>query len=56
MAKEVLKLSAADQQWLCLLSICVVILDTLPIEVQRRIINASVKHGDIRVIIVLAAA
>jgi hypothetical protein len=50
-----LKLSAADQLWLCLLSIGVAVLDTIPIEVQRRIINASVKQGDIRVIMMLAA-
>jgi ABC-type multidrug transport system fused ATPase/permease subunit len=50
----VLSLSAGDQVWLCALSIAVAILDTVPIEVQRRIINATVKQGDVNSILLLA--
>jgi ABC-type multidrug transport system fused ATPase/permease subunit len=52
----VLKLSAGDQVWLCFLSVSLALLDTVPIEVQRRIINASVKQGDINSILLLAVA
>ncbi|SDR57864.1 hypothetical protein SAMN05519103_05909 [Rhizobiales bacterium GAS113] len=34
------QLSAADQIWIAILTVAVVALDTVPIEVQRRIVNA----------------
>jgi len=49
------KLSAGDQVWLCTLSIMVAILDTVPIEAQRRIINDTVRQGYLQRIMVLAA-
>jgi ABC-type bacteriocin/lantibiotic exporter with double-glycine peptidase domain len=49
------KVSAGDQVWLCALSIATAILDTVPIEAQRRIINAAVKQGDFHKILLLAA-
>jgi ABC-type multidrug transport system fused ATPase/permease subunit len=37
------RLSAADQAWIAIVSIAVALLDTVPIEVQRRIVNAITK-------------
>ncbi|WP_131114157.1 ABC transporter transmembrane domain-containing protein [Lichenihabitans psoromatis] len=48
------RLSAGDQVWLCLLSISVALLDTAPIEVQRRMINHAIKESGMRSIIMLA--
>ena len=41
------KVSAWDQVWLCLISV----LDTAPMEVQRRIIDKTVYSGDFAAII-----
>ncbi|MFI5013870.1 MAG: ABC transporter transmembrane domain-containing protein [Hyphomicrobiales bacterium] len=40
------RLSAADQVWIAILTVAVVFLDTVPIEVQRRIVNSlTVGHA-----------
>ncbi len=48
------RLSAGDQVWLCALSIVVALLDTAPIEVQRRMINHAIKESGLRSITLLA--
>ena len=49
-----IKLSGGDQVWLCLLAIAVALLDTAPIEVQRRMINHAIKESGMRSIALLA--
>jgi ABC-type multidrug transport system fused ATPase/permease subunit len=44
------RLSAWDQVWLTLLSISVSLLGTIPIEVQRRIVNETIKQKDLATI------
>lgn len=50
------RLSAGDQVWLCTLAIAVALLDTAPIEVQRRMINHAIKESGLRSILMLALA
>jgi ABC-type multidrug transport system fused ATPase/permease subunit len=47
------QLSAADQIWAALLSIAVAILDTAPIEVQRRIVNAITEGHEFQPVLIL---
>lgn len=47
----VLRASAWSQLWISLLAIGVFVLNTVPLELQRRILNATVVNGDIRMII-----
>jgi ABC-type bacteriocin/lantibiotic exporter with double-glycine peptidase domain len=49
-----MRLSAGDQIWLCLLSLGVAFLDTVPLELQRRIVNRAIKEGNLRAIMMLA--
>ena len=51
----VMRVSGKHQLWLSLLSILLFLADTAPIEVQRRLINAAVKGGDVKTVIILAA-
>lgn len=51
----VAKLSAGDQVWLCGLSIGVALLDTVPLELQRRIVNHAIKEGQLNAILLLCA-
>ena len=50
----VLHISGRHQIWLSLLSVVVFFADTIPIEVQRRLVNAAVKGGDLRTVLMLA--
>ncbi len=50
----ILRVSGRHQIWLALLSVAVFIADTAPIEVQRRLVNAAVKDGDVTTVLVLA--
>ena len=49
------RLSAPDQIWLSLLAVAVALLDTAPIEVQRRMVNHAIKESGLRSILMLAA-
>ncbi len=42
------RISGGDQVWLCLLSGLIAVLNTVPIEIQRRVINRSLKEGSFR--------
>ena len=48
------QVSAWDQVWLCLISLTVSLLDTAPMEIQRRIIDKTVYSGDFNGILLLA--
>jgi len=52
----VLRVSAWSQLWISLLAIAVFVLNTVPLELQRRILNATVANGDIRLILGLVIA
>jgi ABC-type multidrug transport system fused ATPase/permease subunit len=54
LAGFVWRISAWDQFWLCLISLSVSLLDTAPIELQRRIIDQTVYSGNFAAILVLA--
>ncbi len=49
-----LRLGSGDQVWLCLLAVAVALLDTLPIDVQRRMVNHAIKESGLRSIALLA--
>jgi ABC-type multidrug transport system fused ATPase/permease subunit len=49
------RLSGGDQVWLCVLAVSVALLDTAPIEVQRRLINHAIKESGLRSILTLVA-
>jgi ABC-type multidrug transport system fused ATPase/permease subunit len=55
LAAFIWKISAWDQFWLLLLSIATSLLDTAPIEIQRRLLNATARRSDFTTILVLAA-
>lgn len=42
------RISGGDQVWLCLLSGAIAVLNTVPIEIQRRIVDRSLKGGSFR--------
>ena len=42
------RISGGDQVWLCLLSGLIAVLNTVPIEIQRRVVNRSLKEGSFR--------
>ena len=42
------RISGGDQVWLCVLSGLIAVLNTVPIEIQRRVIDRSLKQGDFR--------
>jgi ABC-type multidrug transport system fused ATPase/permease subunit len=45
---------AWDQFWLCLISLAVSLLDTAPMEIQRRIVDQAVYSGSFHAIVWLA--
>jgi hypothetical protein len=49
------RISARDQLWASLLAIAVVTLNTAPLAMQRRILNAAVLDGDVMLVVMLAA-
>jgi len=50
------RVSVGSQIWISLLAIGVFVLNTVPLELQRRILNAMVVDGDIRLILGLIVA
>lgn len=50
------RVSARSQLWASLLAIAVFTLNTAPLEMQRRILNAAVLDGDVMLVVMLAAA
>jgi ABC-type multidrug transport system fused ATPase/permease subunit len=50
------QVSARHQIALCLLAVTVFLLTTVPLELQRRIVNDAIKNGSIRAIVWLALA
>ena len=48
------QLGASDQIWLCLLAAAVALLDTVPIDIQRRMVNHAIKESGFRSIMLLA--
>ena len=50
----VVRLSLSDQLWIVLLAIALVILDTIPIELQRRLVNSLKDHHALEPILSLA--
>jgi len=50
------RVSAWSQLWLSLLAIAVFVLNTVPLEMQRRILNAAVLDGDVKLVLALAVA
>ena len=42
------RISGGDQVWLCLLSGLIAVSNTLPIEIQRRVVDRSLKEGSFR--------
>ena len=44
----VLQISGGDQVWLCLLGGAMALLNTIPIEIQRRVVDRSLKEGSFR--------
>ena len=52
----VFRVSAASQAWISLLAIVVFVLNTAPLELQRRILNAVVLDGDVKLVLGLVTA
>ncbi len=48
------RLGPADQIYLCILAGVVAVLDTVPIDIQRRMINHAIKESGLRSIVLLA--
>ena len=48
------RVSASSQLWAGCLAVAIFILDTAPLEMQRRILNAAVVDGDVRRVVMLA--
>ena len=48
------RLGSGDQVWLCVLAVLVALLDTVPIDIQRRMINHAIKESGLRSIVLLA--
>ncbi len=44
----VLQISGGDQVWLCVLGGAIALLNTVPIEIQRRVVDRSLKEGSFR--------
>ena len=42
------RISGGDQVWLCLLAVLIAVSNTLPIEIQRRVVDRSLKEGSFR--------
>ena len=52
----VFRVSASSQAWISLLAIVVFVLNTAPLELQRRILNAVVLDGDVKLVLGLVTA
>jgi len=50
------RVSLWSQLWICALAVAVFVLNTVPLELQRRILNATVYGGDIKLLFGLALA
>lgn len=50
----ILRVSGRHQIWIALLAVLLFIADTIPLEVQRRLVNSAVKGGDFHVVLTLA--
>ena len=48
------RVSASSQVWIACLAVAIFILNTAPLEMQRRILNAAVVDGDVRRVLMLA--
>ena len=46
--------SGRHQIWIALCAILLFVADTVPLEMQRRLVNAAVKGGDIHNVLILA--
>jgi ABC-type bacteriocin/lantibiotic exporter with double-glycine peptidase domain len=56
LAGFVRRVSLSSQLWICVLAVAVFVLNTVPLELQRRILNAMVYQGDIKLVLGLALA
>lgn len=50
----VIRVSGKHQIWIGLLAVLLFIADTVPLEVQRRLVNSAVKGGDFKTVLMLA--
>jgi ABC-type bacteriocin/lantibiotic exporter with double-glycine peptidase domain len=50
----IIRVSGKHQLWLSILSVLLFLADTAPIEVQRRLVNAAAKGGDLKLVIIFA--
>ena len=50
------RISGGDQVWLCVLSGSIAVLNTVPIEIQRRVVDRSLKEGSFRSLTMFVAA
>ncbi|WP_413989534.1 ABC transporter transmembrane domain-containing protein [Labrys okinawensis] len=50
----VIRVSGKHQIWIGLLAVLLFIADTVPLEVQRRLVNSAVKGGDFKIVLMLA--
>src|SRR6476660_8489261 len=53
--RYVVRTSALHQLFLLVLTVAVFLLEVVPLELQRRIVNDLVKHRDYRLVIILCA-
>jgi len=52
----VYRTSLGSQVWIALLAVLVFVLETAPLEMQRRILNAAILHHDVGLVVTLAIA
>jgi ABC-type bacteriocin/lantibiotic exporter with double-glycine peptidase domain len=52
----VYRTSLGSQVWISLLAVVVFVLETAPLEMQRRILNAAILHHDVGLVVTLAIA
>ena len=50
----IVRVTGRHQIWISLLSILLFLADTVPIEIQRRLVNSAVKGGDLKLVLILA--
>jgi ABC-type bacteriocin/lantibiotic exporter with double-glycine peptidase domain len=50
----VIHVSGKHQIWIALMAVLLFIADTVPLEVQRRLVNSAVKGGDLKIVLFLA--
>jgi ABC-type bacteriocin/lantibiotic exporter with double-glycine peptidase domain len=56
LAAFIRRVSLWSQLWICLVAVAVFVLNTVPLELQRRILNAMVYGGNIKLVLGLALA